>query len=54
MSAGLRHWPSFRPKRAAKPAAQGSTAASAANPFTARKAPGGWLTRTKVLTDVDH
>jgi hypothetical protein len=35
MSAGLRHWPPFRPKRAAEPAAQGSTTASAANLFTA-------------------
>jgi hypothetical protein len=54
MSADLRRWPSFRPKRAAKTAAQGSTAASAANPLTARKAPARWLNRTKVLTDVDH
>jgi hypothetical protein len=54
MSAGLRHWPPFRPKRAAETAAQGSTAASAANPFAAPKAPAQWLSRTKVLTDVDH
>lgn len=38
MPAGLQHWPPFRPKRAAKNAAQGSTAASAANPSTAREA----------------
>jgi hypothetical protein len=35
MPAGLRHWPPFRPKRAAQTAAQGSTAASAANPLQA-------------------
>ena len=35
MPAGVRHWPPFRPKRAAKTAAQGSTAASAAHRFTA-------------------
>jgi len=38
MPAGLRHWPPFRPERAAKTAVQGSTAASAANPSTAGEA----------------
>jgi hypothetical protein len=54
MSAGLRHWPPFRPKRAAEIAPQGSTAASAANPFAALNATAQWLSRIKVLTDVDH
>ena len=54
MPAGVRHWPPFRPKRAAKTAAQGSTAASAANHLLREKAPARWLNRTKVLTDVDH
>jgi hypothetical protein len=54
MSAGLRHWPPFRPKRAAKTAAQGSTAASAANQFAA-PGPGRKVSnRTKLLTDADH
>ena len=54
MSAGLRHWPPFRPKRAAKTAAQGSTAASAANRFTAPEPGRRVSNRTKLLTDADH
>ena len=54
MPAGLRHWPPFRPKRAVETAAQGSTAASAANPFAAVEARLRASNQTKVLTDVDH
>jgi len=54
MLAGVRHWPPFRPKRAAKTAAQGSTAASAAHRFTAPEPRRRVSNRTKLLTDADH
>ena len=54
MLAGLRHWPPLHPKRAAKTAAQGFTAASAANPSAAREPLAKRSNRTKRLTDVDH
>jgi len=52
MSAGLRHWPSFRPKRAAKNRGAGLPLRQRRKPLTTRKSPGAWLNRTKVLTDV--